>query len=142
MSNDIPIPSIEVIENGKQISSERIDPSVASFVYQAVAASNLARIRKLKEDETSQGWVENFDVAVTPASPSQEVALTLPAQSISITNDGPALVWVEINKRFYTRRTLNLGETLNINFGAHKLERFFVQCPPGLTATIRATARG
>ncbi len=105
--------------------------------------ANLTKIRKYNEDRTSQGWVQDFDnIPVTGAQPSQQLRLDFPAQSISITNDGPALVWVEINVRFNSRRTLNARETINIDFETHKLEQFFVQCPTGLTATIRATAKG
>lgn len=149
----ITVPKIEVVKpDGKPTSIDDYD-SFMQFLMLAAQASQLTKIRKaldhVKEyfdDRTSEGWVQNFDnIPVTGAEPSQEIRLDFPAQSISITNDAPVggpVVWVEINNRFHTRRTLNPLEVLNINFETHKLERFFVQCPPGLTANIRATARG
>ncbi len=146
---DMPYPPITT-PDGKPTSIDDYD-SFMQFLMLAAQTSQLTKIRKTLDrvgeyidDQTSEGWTQNFDnIPVTDAEPSQEIRIDFPAQSISITNDGPAaLIWVEINKRFHTSRTLNPRETLNLDFGTHKLERFFVQCPPGLVATFRATAKG
>ncbi len=145
---DVPYPPITT-PDGKPTSIDDYD-SFMQFLMLAAQTSQLTKIRKTLDrvgeyidDQTSEGWIQNFDnIPVTDAEPSQEIRLDFPAQSISITNDGPALIWVEINKRFHTRRTLLIRETLNLDFQTHKLERFFVQCPPTLTATFRGTAKG
>lgn len=143
------MPQVEIVtREGKPASIDDYD-SFMQFLMLASVASQAVKIRKYFDDRKSQGWIENFDnVVVTPVSPSQEIRLAVPAQAISITNDGvvpfnaAAVIWVEINERFNSRRTLRPLETLNIDFETHKLERFFVQSAAGFTPTIRATARG
>jgi len=140
-------PKVELVtREGKPTSIDDYD-NFMQFLMLASLASQAVKIRKYYDNRTSQGWIQNFEnTPITDAPPSQEFRLVSPAQSISITNDsavGAAPLWVEVNKRFDSRRTLNPGETLNINFETHKLERFFLQCPPGLATNLwRATAKG
>ena len=139
-------PKVEIVTHeGKPTSIDDYD-SFMQFLMLASIASQAVKIRKYFDDRTSQGRIENFDqIIASPAEPSQEFILSSPAQSISITNNAPVgglVIWVEINRRFNTRRTLNPGEVLNIDFEMHKLERFFVQCPPGVPPTFSATAKG
>ncbi len=142
----ITAPKVEVVtREGKPTQIDDYD-SFMQFLMLSSIASQAVKIRRYYDDRTSQGWIQNFDnVVASPALPSQEFTLDSPAQSISITNNalvGGPVIWVEINGRFNSRRTLNPRETLNINFETHKLERFFVQCPPGLPPTFSATAKG
>ena len=137
---------VEVVtREGKTTSIDDYD-SFMQFLMLSSLTSQAVRIRKYFDDRKSQGWIQNFDIVIaSPAVPSQEFTLDSPAQSISITNNalvGGPVIWVEINRRFNSRRTLGPGQTLNINFETHELERFFVQCPPGLPPTFSATAKG
>jgi len=136
-------PKVELVtREGKPTSIDDYD-SFMQFLMLASLTSQAVKIRKYFDDRTSQGWIQNFDITATSAQ--QEFEPVSPAQSISITNDAPvggALVWVAINNRFNSSRLLNPRETYEINFETHKLERFFVQCPPGLTANLRATVKG
>ena len=132
---------VQMTESGQNV----MRPDVLQFLMTASIASQAVKIRKYVDDRTSEGWILSFDnVIASPAVPSQEFTLDSPAQSISITNNaavGGPVIWVEINRRF-NRRTLNPGQTLNINFETHKLECFFVQCPPGVPPTFSATVKG
>ena len=136
-------PKVELVtREGKPTSIDDYD-SFMQFLMLASLTSQAVKIRKYFDDRTSQGWVQDFNITAT--STQQEFEPVSPAQSISITNDAPvggALVWVTINNLFNSRRTLNPRETLEVNFETHKLEYFSVQCPPGLTANLRATVKG
>ena len=133
-----------VTREGKPTTIDDYD-SFMQFLMLASIASKAAKIQKYFDDRKSQGWIQNFDnVIASPALPSQEFTLDSPAQSITITNNalpGGPVIWVEINRRFNSRRTLGPGQTLNINFETHELERFFVQCPPGVPPTFSATVK-
>ena len=140
----ITTPKVEIVEGGKPATIDDYD-SFMQFLMLASIAAQAVKIRKYFDDRKSQGWIQDFNITATSAVPSQEFEPVSPAQSISITNDAPvggAPVWVAINDRFNSRRTLNPRETLEVNFETHELERFFVQCPPGLTANLRATVKG
>ena len=135
---------IEVV-GGQDISGNPniINSPVMQFVMLASIASQAVKIRKYFDDRESRGWVQNFNnIPVTAAVPSLKVDVDRPAQSISLTNDGPGIVWVEWNRRHSTPTILNPRETCNINFETHKLGKFFLQCPPGVVSTIRAVAKG
>lgn len=141
-------PKVEIVtRDGKPAPIPSDYDNFMQFLMLASIASQAVKIRKYFDDWTSQGWTQDFDnVIASPAVPSQEFTLDSPAQSISIINNaiaGGPVIWVEINRRFNSRRTLNPGQVLNINFGTHKLERFFVQCPPVVPPpTFSATAKG
>jgi len=136
-------PKVELVtREGKPTSIDDYD-NFMQFLMLASLASQAVKIRKYFDDRTSQGWIQNFDITATSAS--QGIKPDSPGQSVSITNDAPvggALVWVAINNRFNTRRILNPRETYEVNFETHKLKRFFVQCPPGLTSNLRASVKG
>jgi hypothetical protein len=146
MDKEITFSNVDIVEQARKIGSEDADDlAVMQYIAQATLASQAVRIRKYFDDRTSQGWVQHFDnIPITDADPAQEFIPDRPAQSISITNDGPGVIWFRVNYRFDTKRTLNIRETQEVNFETHKLERFFVQCPPlsGLTASFRATTKG
>lgn len=139
---DMTIPQVKVATpDGKPTSIDDYD-SFMQFLMLASIASKAIKIQKYYQDRESQGWIENFAIAVTSVPPSQEVRLTRPAQSISVVNDGPGIVWLEWNVRFTTITILNPTEKCDINFETHKLERFFAQCPLGVVSNIRAVAKG
>ena len=133
---------VQMTESGQNVM--RAD--VMQFLMTASIASQAVKIRKYFDDRKSQGWILSFDnVIASPVVPSEEFKLDSPAQSISITNNalaGGPVIWVEINRRFNSRRTLNPLETLEVNFETHKLKCFFVQCPPGVPPIFSATIKG
>jgi hypothetical protein len=140
--------SVETQFKAKQVElvegeSQNIMPlEKLNWLMSAAAVGQLARIRKGVEDQVCEGWVQNFNLIVNDAEPSQEIEVDRPAQSLFIVNDGLGQILVEINERFTTQTTLNRTETLRLDFKGHKLRRFFVQCPLGQAATGRAIAKG
>jgi len=144
--------SIEVIQNDKTLNdnSNVINSPVMQFLLLAAQTSQLTQIRKNFDriaeyinDRESHGWLQNFDnIPVTDAVPAQEIRIDFPAQSISFVNDGPAEIWLRVNQPNHSRRIVKPKEAIEINFETHKLNRFFVQCPSGLTSYFRAMAKG
>lgn len=127
--------SPEVILNGQKVTmTEAVEET-----YQLINMSNIAKIRKYFDDRTPNGLIQPFTVPVTAVR--QRVGLPWVAQSATFINDGPntAYIWINSNQR--PPHTINLNEVFNINFEVHKLKRFYLQCDPGNTASIRVTAQ-
>jgi hypothetical protein len=120
----------------------RIDPKVMTSIMAMAQAGQLARIRKNLEDRTSEGWTQSFVQNITDTQiPSEGFKFDRLAQSISLHNDGPATVFVAIN-HYENPSPVLFTEMFNVNFEAHKLERIFLKCPPGLAAAVRFTIKG
>jgi len=143
MTTDFDIQKIiSEVDTGAIESPNRIDPKVMTAIMAMAQAGQLARIRKNLEDKTSEGWTQSFNPTVTDVQiPSEGFKFNRLAQSISFRNDGPAMVLVGLN-HYDNPSPVNMNETLNVDFEAHKLERIFLRCPPGLTAAVRFTIKG
>jgi len=135
-------PKVEIVDHlGAPANIENYD-SFMSFLMLASINAQAAKIRKYLEDRKSQGNIQHFDINATSPFPSQEFRVEPPAQSISLHNDGPGILWVEYNERNSGKTILNPTETRNINFVTHELKRFYVGCPAGATAIARADTKG
>jgi hypothetical protein len=133
---------ITEVDQGAIENPNRIDPKVMTSIMAMAQAGQLARIRKNLEDRTSEGWTQSFDPTVTDVQiPSEGFKFDRLAQSISFRNDGPAMVLVGLN-HYNNPSPINMNETLNVDFEAHKLERIFLRCQPGLIANVRFTVKG
>lgn len=137
IAKQLKIDDIEVIENG--VSQNVMRPDVMNFLMLASIASQAVRMRKYFDDRTSEGYIQNWALVITPVV--QEVVVTPLAQTLFIVNDGPAPIFIEINKRFKTPIQLLITESTFIDFETHKLKRFYVYCAAGLAATARAAAK-
>jgi hypothetical protein len=134
-----PLPTVRVMENGKPVDTSSIDnyDGFMQYLLQASMTARINKMAKIAEDEHSEGWVQNFGpLLVDDTEPSREVLIDYPAQSLFLINTGPAIVYVGINHRYHTSTPVNPGQPYSLEFKGHKLERFFVQCPLGQTATL------
>lgn len=126
---------VQVVEGGKNV----MRPDVMNFLLLCSIASQAVKIRKYFDDRTPTGLIQPFTVPVTAVR--QRVRFPWAAQSATFINDGPdtARIWINSNQR--PPHTINLNEVFNIDFEVHKLKRFYLQCDPGNTASIRVTAQ-
>ena len=139
------MPQVEIIENGKRVDTSAIDnyDDFMQFLMAASMVSRLTKIAKIAEDETSQGWIQPFNIPVTSTEPSVEIHVNSPGQSVSLRNAGPGQVAVHINHRNMAPKLLNALQTLEIDFKGHKLENIYVRCPvAGATAVVDGLIKG
>ena len=131
-----PEPEVQIFEDGVPVTDpNRIRPDVMQFIMLAKMAREATQIRKYFDDRTPNGYIQPRTIAVTQTR--QRVGLPWDAQSASFINDGPDTVYVWINTIGRPPHTINNGEVFNINFEVHKLKRFWLQCDPGRTASVR-----
>jgi hypothetical protein len=120
----------------------RIDPKIMSAIMAMAQAGQLARIRKNMEDRTSTGWVQSFQKVITDAPPMDGWWLDKPAQSVSITNDGPNPLLVGFNDNI-NPAVVNVTDVLVVDFKAHRLNRLYLQCQmTGGTTNVRFILKG
>lgn len=127
---------IQITEGGKNA----MRPDVMQFLMTAAIASQAVKVRKYFDDRESEGWTQNWQLAITPAV--QRVGCTWPAQSFYIINDGPSQIFVSINYSGRTATPLNMTEDLFLDFETHKLKRFYVWCLLPAGAAARAMVKG
>jgi hypothetical protein len=120
----------------------RIDPKVMTAIMAMAQAGQLVKIRKNLEDRTSQGWTQGIIFNVTDViAPVGGYTVDPLAQSVNMHNDGPSLVYIGFNN-FVNPSSLDVDETLTVDFGAHKLSLIYIWCPATLTSVVRATLKG
>ena len=131
-------PDVKIIKDGKEVDTSAIDDYDAfmASIFQASIAANTIKIRKYYDDRTSKGEVESFWFGATPVV--QEVRCTYPSQSIHAINDGPGNLFIVPNNYMDTPAFLNQRGEYTLDFGTHKLKRFYVWSAPGTVATVRA----
>jgi hypothetical protein len=115
---------------------------VLPIIIQLKQANEQTQIRKILQDQTSKGFVEQYTLQATSQQPVIEMRPSQPARSFNLDNDGPGQVFVEVNHRFQSPATLNPGERYNIKFDSHQLYRFWVYCLNGATASVRVNIEG
>lgn len=137
------IPKVDVVTRGGKPTTIDDYDGFMQFLLLSSLVSQTVKIRRYFEDMESVGWIQNFKETVTSDFPPICFRLAQPAQSISIRNDGPGTILVEWNKRLSSKTELDAMDKCDINFGTHKLYRFYVQATPeGAVATFRAVAKG
>lgn len=133
------MPSVEIVEDGKSISQERIDPNVASFIFQAVQASQLVKLRKLEESKIPIG-ASSFEWTITTTT--KRVDLANPWISFTLYNEGLGSVKVRINTLngdMSDETTVNSGEVLNRDFEYPIITRLYLVTESS-TAIVRVHA--
>ncbi len=125
----------EVIVNGRKVAAG--GKEAVAEIYELINTANLARLRRIAEDKSSQGIILSYDRVATPSDPSEEIILARLGQSVSIVNDGPGILFVEINSRNRNPVTLNPNEAQAINFENHVLDRLYVRSAVGNNASAR-----
>lgn len=118
-----------------QDTTQRMDPSVLSFIMLSAIASNSAKIERHLKDLEGQGMTRLIPVSVT----QRRKKLILPEawQSVSIANDGEKTVYVRINSPGAPKIPLNQGETFNQDFKTHKLSCLYFNCAQGESTNLR-----
>ncbi len=124
----------EVLDNGGNPASIDNYDGFLQFLMQAAANANLVKIRKLAEDQESEGIVAGYDITATETV--FELTLDRPSQSVTLINTSAPPVTVWINYRGIAPRVVRQNVPLAIDFGSHKLRKIFLQCAPGATALV------
>lgn len=128
----------EITINGQQVI---MTPEVKE-IYELINMANTAKIRKLLEDQASEGWTQTFILNINDTEPSQEFVLSRPAQSMALINAGPGQMIVSINSRGGSPTPVAALQPYNVSFTGHKLMRFFIVCPSGTVAAGVAVTKG
>ncbi len=139
MSKELSVPNIEIIENGKPVSQERIDPSVISFIFQAASTAQLVKLRKLEESKIPTGAV-SFEWTITTTT--KRIDLGYPWISFSLHNDGPGNVRMRINTLrgdISRETTIDSGEVISRDFNYPIVTRLYLVTESG-TAIVRVYA--
>lgn len=126
---------VEVVEDGKNV----MRPDVMNFLMLASIASQAVKIRKYFDDRTPNGYIQPFTVPVTATR--RRIELPWDAQSAAFINDGLNTVHIWINSTQRPSHPILSGEVFNINFDVHKLKKFYLQCDPGNTSSVRVVAQ-
>jgi hypothetical protein len=133
------IPQVKVVDNsGNPASIDNYD-GFMQFVMLAAVNGNLTRIRKVLEDQESEGGAMGYDVAATGRLFRQD--FPKPCQSMTLINTGPNAVDVWINSTSNYPRRIRVNQPLAINFGGHKLKCIYLQCGAGATANIEISVK-
>ena len=89
-------------------------------------------------------WAEQGGMMAPLSLPITAVLLerrcTPPWYSVSIFNDGPNPVYVDVNRTDNAANLitpLNLGGNLVLNYEQPKIKLMYFRCAPGLTANVR-----
>lgn len=134
--NLISVPSIQIVDDqGIEVSPNRINPNVLSFIMLSAIASHSAKIERHLKDLEGQGMTRLIPVSVTQKTKK----LLLPElwQSVAIANDGEKTVYVRINSMSAPKLPLNQGETFSQNFKTHRLTCIYFDCNKGESTNLR-----
>lgn len=136
MDNSI-IPKVEVIENGKVVSQERIDPTVASFIFQAVQAAQLAKMRKLEESKIPIG-VKPLKLIITDTT--TKIPLYPPWISFELINNGTGniIAWINDEEEpLHLEGMITSGDSYSCDMHFPVIHTLYLKADEGETATIR-----
>ncbi len=135
--NNLPsVPNVEVIENGRPVSQNRIDPSVASFIAQMAMTAQLVRIRKLAESAIPTG-VKPLKRTVTDTV--MTIPLYPPWISFSLINDGAGALTVWVNDRQDPQQEgmVSSAQTYNCDMTYPIIRALYLKAASGTTASVR-----
>jgi len=132
----IPKPEIEIIEDGKVRSDERIDPSVMQFLMQAASTSQLVKLRKLEESKVPTG-VKPLKRTVTDTI--MKLPLYPPWISFSLINDGAGAltVWVNDEADPFAESMIANGESYECDAKYPVIKSIYLKAASGTTAAVR-----
>lgn len=139
MENKLTIPNVEIVENGKPISQERMDPAVVQFIMQAAATAQLVKLRKLEESKIPTGAsTYEWTITTTP----MEIKLDRPWISFALINDGSGDIKMRINTQegdISRETTVKNGGSIDWDFDFPIITKLFLVAVSG-TATVRVYA--
>ena len=134
--NELSIPSVEVVENGKPVSQERMDPAVISFIMQAASVAQLVKLRKLEESKIPTG-VKPLRYTVTDTI--KVLRLSIPWISFSLINDGANAITVWINDEADPQIDGMIGasETYTCNMDYPVIRALYLKSESGTSNAVR-----
>ena len=136
MANELTVPKVEIIENGQRVSSERIDPAVASFIAQMAQTAQLVKLRKLEESKIPIG-VKPLKLTVTDTT--QKISLYPPWISFSLINGaGSSLtVWVNDEDDPLVEGMVEASETYQCDMSYPVIKTLYLKAESGGSTTVR-----
>ena len=138
MSNELVIPNVEIVENGRPISQERIDPNVAIFIMQSVQAAQLVKIRKLEESKIP---TRTKSLKYTVTNTVKQIDISPPWISLSMINDGDSEVYISTNEDgehdLLDQVPVKKNETFNLNLNYPKIKIIWLKATDGGSASVR-----
>ena len=125
--------SLEVVEDGKRV----IRPDVLSFLYQATAAAQLVKLRKLEESKGGTRVVPLPTFTVTAVV--TELRIWPPWISLSGINDGPGALFWAVNERNQVEVStpVNANEAFTVDMLYPVIKWLYFRAAPGTTASVR-----
>ena len=100
---------------------------------------NVAQTAVAPQGILAQGLNEPYSLVAK--STIQELAFTRPMQSVMITNDGSVTAYIKINSLNNQPNEVRGGETLELDYNTHVVERVFYYTLSGQTS-LRITGTG
>jgi len=136
MSDIVPVPNVEVTENGVPIPQERLDPAVAAFIMQSVTTANLVKLRKLEESKVPIG---TKPIKRTVTDSVMEIRLSPPWISFSLINDGAGAVTVWTNNEGdpLQEGMVASGESYSCDMRYAVIKSVYLKTVSGTSATVR-----
>ena len=138
MDNNIILPEVEVIENGKSIPSERIDPNVAAFIMAASQTAQLVKMRKLEESKVPTG---TKSLKYTVTSNVMMIRLSPPWIKLSMINDGESEVYISTNEDgehdLLDQVPVKKNETFNLRTDYPVIKIIWLKTAEGGSANVR-----
>ena len=100
---------------------------------------NVAQTAVASQGILAQGLNEPYGLTAKPTV--QELAFTQPMQSVMITNDGNTTAYIKVNSLNNQPNEVKAGETLELDYNTHVVERIFYYTLSGQT-NLRVTGTG
>lgn len=130
------IPEVEIIQDGRTVSQERMDPAIMQFLMQASATAQLVKLRKLEESKVPIG-VKSIKslVGIT----GMTILANPPWISFSLINDGPGAitVWINDEKEPLSNDMIASDETYNLDMGYPIIHTLHVKSYDGTSSIVR-----
>jgi len=127
------------------MSKREIDAKVSPSVIQTILLDEIAGKLGVMLDrmqEAEQGGMLH-PMTRTVTNVLQEWICTPHWYSVTIINDGPNPVYVDVNRQdnaINLVTPLNITENVVINYNKPKIETLYLRCQPAQTATVRMFA--
>jgi len=134
-SPDVPAPEITVIDDGKPVSSPRIDTSTLSAAMLVQIAAQMGMMSDFYTDRRSRGITRAYPLNVTAVPTWLEFPDKV--QGVQVINDGPNPVALCTNSVVPHPHWIAVGEERHIAVETHEIERVVAWCARGNVSTIR-----
>lgn len=139
MEDKIRLPEVIITGNGARESLERVNPAALTFILQASATAQLARLRKLEESKVPVGVKQLQREGLT--SDPIEVHIWPAWISCALVVDSGSLYYgVNEQGRLDDRVPILSGETVSVNMDYPVIRSLWLRATSG-TANVRINAK-